>query len=771
MAYKMQRNTRQDDSSQFFLSIGPSLRGLTVGLALAFLLATAACAPNAENVRSSSVLSSVNAGQQELDRRVADTLEKMTQEEKLTLLQTILLARLPYDKQPKDIAIGVGYTPGIPRLGVPPLVESDASLGVANMGGFIRPKDGATALPSGMAMASTWNPSIIREGGQMIGAETRAKGFNVLLAGGANLVREARNGRNFEYLSEDPLLTGQLAGAAIAGIQSNHIISTMKHYVLNAQETGRSFLNVEIDEAAMRESDLLAFQIAQEIGNPGAVMCSYNKVNGTHACENEFLLEKVLREDWDYDGYVLSDWGGVHGIVIDKGLDQESGVRAFGDSWFGKRLREALDSGDIDQSLVDRSVGRILHTMYRLDLDDHPVTVGNPIDLEANASVAQEIAEQGIVLLKNDGNFLPLPADVSSIAVIGAHADKGVPSGGGSSQVWPAGNASLSLEIPGDAVYHRRLYMPSSPVEELRKQFPNARITFDEGTDLARAVQAARSADVAIVFAEQFMAEGWDAIDLNLPKNQNALIEAVAAANAKTTVVLETGGPVFVPWLDRVPAVLEAWYAGQRGGAAIARVLSGAVNPSGRLPVTFPASTEQLPNPILPGSDSVVYRPGSDLYDLPKETKALTVTYPEGSDAGYRWFAREGLSPQFPFGHGLSYTSFETDGLTINGTNATTRVRNTGKVEGATVAQLYLVGRPGDTKRRLVAYQRVQLAPGEAKRVTMKIDRRLLADWSNGGWSMAGGTYRFALGEDALQTGPEVKVRFEAAQWKDRGPD
>lgn len=747
------------------------MRRIVTATAIAVAMASGACQPITGYVQSASTAPTTEMERAERERRATQTLAQMTQKEKLTLLQTILLARLPYAEQPKDIAIGVGYTPGVPRLGVPPLVESDASLGVANMGGFIRPKDGATALPSGMAMASTWNPSIIEAGGRMIGSETRAKGFNVLLAGGANLVREARNGRNFEYLSEDPLLTGTLAGAAISGIQSNRVISTMKHFALNAQETGRSFLNVEIDEAAMRESDLLAFQIAQEIGRPGAVMCSYNKINGTHACENEFLLEKVLRDDWGYEGYVLSDWGGVHGIVLEEGLDQESGVRAFGDSWYGQKLIAALESGEVDQELVDRSVGRILRSIYRLDLDDHPVTVGNPIDFEANGAVAQEIAEQGIVLLKNDGNFLPLPGDVSSIAVIGAHADKGVPSGGGSSQVWPAGNASLSLEIPGDVVYHRRLYMPSSPVEELRRQFPSAQITFYEGTDPASAAKAAREADVAIVFAEQFMAEGWDAVDLNLPNEQNALIEAVAAANAKTAVVLETGGPVFVPWLDRVPAVLEAWYAGQRGGAAIARVLSGAVNPSGRLPVTFPASTDQLPNPILPGSDAIVYRPGSDLYDLPKETTALTVTYPEGSDAGYRWFARQGLTPRFPFGHGLSYTSFDTSGLTFEAMTATAIVRNTGKVEGATVAQLYLVARPGDEKRRLVGYQRVELAPGEARTVAMEIDRRLLADWEDGGWSMAGGTYRFALGDNALDLGNEVTVRFAPARWKDGGSD
>ncbi len=736
-------------------------------IAATLALGSGACSSRTGELQTPGNVATVRPEEPDPDQRALQTAGQMTLDEKLTLLQTILLARIPYDKQPKDIAIGVGYTPGVPRLGVPPLVESDASLGVANMGGFIRPKDGATALPSGMAMASTWNPTIIETGGQMIGRETRAKGFNVLLAGGANLVREPRNGRNFEYLSEDPLLTGELAGAAIRGIQSNHIVSTMKHYALNAQETGRSFLNVEIDEAAMRESDLLAFQFAKEIGNPGSVMCSYNKVNGTHSCENQFLLETVLRDEWGFDGYVLSDWGGVHGIVLEDGLDQESGVGEFGESWYGDKLREALAAGKVDQSLVDRSVRRILRTIYRLDLDDHPVSVGNPIDFEANGAIAQAIAEQGIVLLKNTDHFLPIAPDVKSIVVIGAHADAGVPSGGGSSQVWPAGNAALSLEIPGDAVYHRRLYMPSSPLAELRKQFPQAHISFDDGSDPERAAAAARGAQVAIVFAEQFMAEGWDAVDLDLPNGQPALIQAVAAANPRTAVVLETGGPVLMPWLDAVPAVLEAWYSGQRGGAAIARVLSGKVNPSGHLPVTFPKSLEQLPNPVLPGSKEIVYRPGSDLYDLPKETTALVVTYPEGSDVGYRWYARKGLEPQFPFGHGLSYTQFARGDLHVSGTKATAVLRNTGKVHGATVAQLYLLARPDGMKRRLVAYRRVELDPGEQQTVELEIDPRLLADWSGDGWAMPGGTYRFAMGDDALHPGTEVSVTYKSAQWKD----
>jgi len=733
------------------------MKKLTQSLAASLLLATSLC----------SLPAFAKAAEDDADARAQRAVAQMSEKEKLSLMQTELLARIPYDQQPKNIAIGVGYTPGVPRLGVPPLVESDASLGVANMGGFIRPKDGATALPSAMAMGSTWNPAIIEQGGKMMGSETRAKGFNVLLAGGVNLVREPRNGRNFEYFSEDPLLSGTLAGSSIRGIQSNNIVSTMKHYVLNAQETGRSFLNVNIDEASMRESDLLAFEIANEVGQPGSVMCSYNKVNGVHACENDFLLNTVLRDDWGFKGWVMSDWGGVHSVSIDKGLDQESGVRELGESYFGKPLQEAMTAGSIKPLDIDRSVTRIVRTMYKLGLADNPVTVGNPIDFAANAKVAQAIAEQGIVLIKNEGSLLPIAASARKIAVIGAHADVGVPSGGGSSQVWPAGGASLSLPIPGDVIYHRRLYMPSSPLLALREQFPHAEIVYDDGTNSKTAAAMARDADIVLVFAEQFMAEGHDSLDLMLPDNQNTLIEAIVAANSQTAVILETGGPVLMPWIDKVPAVIEAWYSGQRGGHAIARVLSGAVNPSGRLPVTFPGSVDQLPNPVLPGSDRITVKPGSDLYDMPKEQEPLNVTYPEGSDVGYRWFAKEEQNPLFAFGHGLSYSSFSRSKPAISDLTARFTIRNTGARVGANVAQLYLVSRNGKNERRLVGYQRVELEPGAQTTASITIDPRLLADWCSDRWSMPAGEYRFALGDDALHLDQAVSVNYAGREWKE----
>ena len=497
-------------------------------------------------------------------------------------------------------------------------------------------------------------------------------------------------------------------------------------------------------------------------------MCSYNMVNGFYTCENAFLLNEVLRDDWGYEGFVMSDWGSVHSVSIRQGLDQESGRAADrSDGFYSGPLREALAEGEVKWDDVDRSVFRIVRSMYSLGLAEHPLDAGQPIDFEPNLEVAQQVAEQGIVLLKNEGDTLPIAASARRILVVGGHADIGVPQGGGSSQVWPVGGASLSLEIPGDKVYHRRLYMPSAPVDGLKEQFPQAEVLFDDGSDIARAASAASGADIVVVFAEEFSAENHDQLDLRLPGNQDALIDAVATANPQTVVVLETGNPVVMPWLSKVPAVLQAWYSGNRGGHAIARVLSGAVNPSGRLPVTFPASEEQMPNPVLLGSDIIEPIVGTDLYDIAESDQTLTINYPEGSDAGYRWYSRRGHQPLFSFGHGLSYTSFETGGLEIAGTSAQFTVTNTGERDGATVAQLYLVERNDESLRRLVGFERMELASGETRTGHISIDPRLLAEWEGDGWSVEEGVYRFALGDNADSLGAVIEVRYPASELSD----
>ncbi len=726
-------------------------------LASGGLLALAACAatPGDPNALAAS----------DLDARVAATVAQLTLEEKIGLLHgPMALSFGPTPAPLPEGAIpGAGYIPGVPRLGIPALRETDAGIGVTNPGG-VRPGDGATSLPSGLAVAATWSPEIARAGGAMIGREAADKGFNVLLAGPANLVREPRNGRNFEYPGEDPLLGGTIAGAAIRGTQEQGVISTTKHYALNSQETGRQILSANIEEAAFRESDLLLFEIAIEIGDPGSVMCAYNQINGQYACENAFTLNEVLKGDWGYRGWVMSDWGAVHSTVdaAMNGLDQQSGEQLDAEPYFSTLLLDAVRAGEVPESRIDDMAGRILRSMFRMGLDDGPPTP-RPSDYEAHAAVTQAAAEQAIVLLKNDRGLLPLPASTASIAVIGGQADKGVLSGGGSSQVWPVGGpaAMAVMEYPGlPAAFGNRVFHPGAPLDAIRETFPSAVVGFHDGADVRAAAAAAAEADVAIVFALQWATEFVDVPGgLTLQNEQDALIAAVAAANPNTVVVLETGGPVLMPWLDETPAVLEAWYSGTRGAQAIAGVLSGAVNPSGRLPVTFPASLEQLPFPVLPGSD-LPPGPGG-------ATPFFEIDYVEGADVGYRWYETRGHEPLFAFGHGLSYTTFEYGDLEIDDGRTLAvsfDLTNTGDRAGAEVAQLYVrPPQPGEA-RRLAGFAKVALEPGETRRVTLTADRRLLAqfDVDANAWRVDAGGYEVAVGRSAIATELEGSAEMRA---------
>ncbi len=656
---------------------------------------------------------------------------------------------------------GAGYVPGIPRLGIPALTETDAGLGVSYVFGLR--KDGATALPSALAQAASWNPELVRRGGAVIGSEARAKGFNVLLAGGANLMRDPRNGRTFEYFSEDPLLSGVLAGHAIAGVQSNHIISTIKHFALNGQETGRKFVDVKISEAAARESDLLAFQIGIEIGRPGSVMCAYNRVNGQQACASDHLLNQVLKRDWRYPGFVMSDWGAVPNLAAALGgLDQQSGAQLDREVFFAAPLGTAAAADPVYAARLADMNRRILTAIYANGLERHPVHQGGVIDFTANSEVALDLARQGIVLLRNTRGVLPLARTAQRIVVIGGHADAGVLSGGGSSQVHGEGGPALSLPLGGFLTeqYHR-----SSPLAAIRALAPQAEVRFRNGRYLSEAVRAARDADVAIVFATKWSSEGVDQPDLTLPDGQDALIAAVAAANPRTVVVLETGNPVAMPWLDSTAAVIAAWYPGARGGEAIAAVLFGETNPSGRLPITFPMALADLPRPEL---DGLATLETSFSGEAPTPDAQLTANYDiEGSDVGYRWNARTGRRALFPFGHGLSYTTFATGGLQTDGREASFTVTNTGPRAGATVAQLYVVGRDDIVRQRLVGFARVELAPGESRAVRLQIDPRLLADWTPHGWALSPGVYTFALGENAERLGTSVRVRLAGRRWRD----
>ncbi|MDO9433524.1 MAG: glycoside hydrolase family 3 C-terminal domain-containing protein, partial [Phenylobacterium sp.] len=668
------------------------------------------------------------------DERAALLIEQLTLDEMISLVHGPMPALLK--TPPADAAMGAGYIPGVARLGIPALNETDASLGIANPR-QVRKGDGATGLPSGLALASTWDPGLAHAAGVMVGSEARDKGFNVLLGGGANLTREPRCGRNFEYLGEDPLLAGVLVGEAIKGAQSNDIVCTLKHFALNDQETCRHVVDARIDEGSLRESDLLAFQIAIEIGDPGSVMCAYNRVNGEWAGENDFLLNQVLKNDWGYRGWVMSDWGAVHTTAKAAlaGMDQESGEQLDKEVYFGELLKEAVQQGEVPFERLSNMVHRILRSLIDKGVFDRPAEK-RPTDYEANAKVAQAAAEAGVVMLKNDG-VLPLKANLRKIAVIGAHADVGVLSGGGSSQVLPVGGAGLEIKVTMglSSAFSQITYHPSAPLAAIRGLTRNTEVVYASGEDHAAAAALAKDADVAIVFADQWATEAEDLPTLSLPNNQDALIEAVAAANAKTVVVLETGTPVLTPWLEKVGGLLQAWYPGTRGGEAIARILFGEVNPSGRLPISFPRDVADLVRPEIPG---MIFGPPVEGKTLPtsfpdvqQHKGRFSVEHPEGADVGYRWFAKTGKRALFPFGFGLSYTAFAYGGLSVEGGETLTvslDVTNTGAAAGIDTPQVYalVTGSDGKESQRLIGWSRVALAPGETRRVTISADPRLL---------------------------------------------
>ena len=708
---------------------------IALGLTAAAMIATAAPAPvQAAAPRRSAAETAAWA-------RAAALVAKMTQAEKLSLVHGDF--PLLMKNRPADIQVSAGYIPGVTRLGVPALRESDASLGVANA--RRGPKDDATALPSGLALAAGFDEDTAFAAGAMIGKEARQKGFNVLLAGGVNLVREPRNGRNFEYLGEDALLAGRLAGASIRGVQSNHVVSTTKHFALNAQETGRHVLDAVIDPAALRESDLLAFEIAIETGRPGSVMCAYNRLNGPYACENAPLFS-VLKKDWGWKGWVMSDWGAVHSAqAATTGLDQESGAQIDKQVYFGEPLKSALDKGEIPAARLDEMATRIVYGMAASGLLDRQ-PAADALDTAADGAVAQRAAEAGIVLLKNEGGAAPLAKGPKQIAVIGGHADIGVLSGGGSSQVEPIGSVSFKPPPGAPTWGGGPTYHPSSPLAAIRARAGAATVTYDDGSDVAKAVAVAKGADVVVVFATQWTTEGADT-SLTLPDGQDDLIAAVAAANPRTVVMLETGGPVFTPWLDKVQTVVEAWYSGSKGGEAIARVLFGEVDAQGRLPVSFPASLAQLPRPVLDGLADAKPEGLSTSTEAP-----FTVRYIEGAEVGYRWFEKTAAKPAFAFGRGLSYTTFRQDRLTVAGGGALTvsfSVTNTGARAGVDTPQVYAAA-PGGVLR-LIGWKRLALKPGETRRVSVTADPRLLAhfDTAANGWSLKGGRYRVAVGEEA----------------------
>ena len=692
------------------------------------------------------------------DRRADLVLSQMTFEEKMQLVHGtgwgVLRAG---DPVPAASNRGAGYVSGVPRLGIPDINLADSAVGIRMAGPESRY---ATLLPSVLGLAATWDIAAANLYGEVIGRELRDQGFNMSIGGGVDIMREPRNGRNFEYAGEDPVLGGTLVGHLAMGVQSQHVMGDIKHYALNDQETGRNVVDVHMDKRTMRETDLLAFEIAIEMSQPAGVMCSYNLVNGEHACENDYLLNEVLKKDFAFKGFVLSDWEGTHSTVhsANAGLDMEMP----GEDYFGAGLKKAIADGQVPMSRLDDMVHRILRSMFATGVVDEP-PVRRVVDPFKGRDDARHIAEESIVLLKNADDQLPLKAGaIRRIAIIGGHADVGVLSGGGSAQVdSPGGNAIDPSE--GTARWGKPVYFPSSPMKSIQRLAPSANVAYASGDDLGSAKKLAAESDVAIVFATQYMSESIDAPTLSLPGKQDALIEAIAAVNPHTIVVLETGGPVSMPWVDSVSGVFASWYVGIGGGEAIADILFGVVNPSAKLPATFARSDADLPLPQIPG----MVRENSPVQDMKTDPHhQFEMSYPEGVAVGYRWFELKHRKPLFAFGHGLSYTKFSYSGLKVDSATRTLtfKLANIGKTAGTEVAQIYvtLPGDSGEPFMRLAAWDRVSLMPGESKSISIPLNPTYLSifDTSSDNWKLLPGTYKIAIGtaSDDLSLHGEMEV-------------
>jgi beta-glucosidase len=681
------------------------------------------------------------------DERANMVISQMTLDEKIQMVHGdgwgVLKQGAPL---PSRSNFGAGFMAGIDRLGIPDINLADSAVGIrmaAYQGRY------ATLLPSTLGAASSWDPDSAFLYGSVIGRELRAQGFNMSIGGGVNITREPRNGRNFEYAGEDPVLAGTMAGNLEKGVLSQHIMNDIKHYALNDQETGRTVVNVLLDRKALRESDLLAFEIAIGIADPSGVMCSYNLYDGDHACENDYLLNQVLKKDFRFKGWVLSDWSATHSTVKSalNGLDQEM---PGDDNFFNAPLKKAVEDGQVPMARLNDMVHRILRSMFAAGVVDDP-PVRSVVDPFRGRDDAQHIAEESIVLLKNSDHILPLNGS-ASIALIGSHADVGVLSGGGSAQVDAPGGNAVNPQ-PGGSKWGEAIYFPSSPLRYIRAKSPHASVQYIDGKDLASAVSLAKASNIAIVFVNQPMREDRDAATLSLPDNQDALVEAVAAANPNTIVVLETGGPVSMPWIQRVKGAVEMWYPGIGGAKALANILFGEVNPSGKLPVTFAKDDSQLPHPIVPGFEPNSSARGDNGRHLP-----FDLNYTEGAEVGYKWFEATDKQPLFPFGFGLSYTSYIYSGLTVDDAQRTVHftIHNTGTREGTEIAEVY-VALPTTAKegyKRLVAWKRVELAPGESKDVTLAMNPLYLSVFSTDtdSWQLLQGDYKVMAGASSTNT-------------------
>ena len=656
---------------------------------------------------------------EDYDARARELVGKMTLPEKITELHGI--------QNTNHDQYVYRYVPPVPRLGIPAFHIANGPAGVGPAGDD--PQKPATAMPSPISLASTWDVALASRYGVVLGRESKDLNQDLLESPDINIARVPQNGRTFEAFGEDPYLVSRLSVAEIQGIQSQEVIANVKHFAVNNQERDRMKVSAVVDERTLHEIYLPAFEASVKEGRVASLMAAYNKVNGVYCCENDELLNQILKRDWGFKGFITSDFGAVHSTIPSAlaGLDLEMPTGKY----FGTNLETAVESGEVPMSVIDDKLIRRFRTMMEYGFFDH-VTKPKPIAARKDGTEARHLAEEGMVLLKNDGNELPLnPKALRSIAVIGMSATNAVTGGGGSSHVEP-------------------LYTVA-PVAGIQQRVGSkVKVAFADGKDMTLAVALAKSSDVAIIMVGDDETEGKDH-SLTLGTNQDALIEAVATANPHTVIVLKTGSAVLMPWIDKAAAILEAWYPGEEDGHAVAAVLFGDVNPSGKLPITFPKSLADLPA------------------NTPEQYPGVkgTAQYSEGIFVGYRHYDAQKIEPLFPFGYGLSYTTFAYKNLAIAPQNISTSndshpnvivdldVTNTGKRFGKTVVQLY-VGLPSTTATpqppaQLKGFKKVALKPGQTRHVRLELDARSFSYWDTNthGWKIVPGTCRIMVGSSS----------------------
>ena len=629
------------------------------------------------------------------------------------------------------------HTKAVERLGIPATMVSDGPHGLRKQDDKadhlgVNDSIKAVCFPAACATTASFDPELVRKMGEAIGDSCQHERLSVVLGPAINIKRSPLCGRNFEYCSEDPYLAGKMATAYIQGVQSRNVGVSVKHFALNNQEHRRMSSSSDCDERTMREIYFPAFEMAVKEAQPWTVMCSYNRINGTFASENRWLLTDVLRKEWGFQGYVMSDWGAVSNrpAGVHAGLDLE--MPASGGINDAK-IVEAVRAGTLDEKDVDLCCERILNIVYRYTENAKPET---PWDQEAQHALAADIAAECMVLLKNEKNLLPLAKD-EQVAFIGEFAEKPRFQGGGSSHInsFKTTSALEAAKEAGLQVAYARGYS----VKE------------DAATEaqIAEAVAAAKAARVAVVFAglpDAYESEGYDRKNMDMPACQNQLIEAVAAANPNTVVVLHNGAPVAMPWIDRVAAVLEAYLGGQAVGTATVRVLYGDVNPSGHLAESFPLKLQDNPSYLYFGGD------------------ARATEYREGIFVGYRYYDKKDMEVLFPFGYGLSYTTFEYSNLRLSAQEirdtdeltVTVTVKNTGSRAGKAVAQLYVGDVESDAirpLRELKGFAKVALAPGESRDVTFTLNKRSFASWNEKihDWHVESGDFTIQVGASSRE--------------------